>query len=759
MEEAGPKRYFTNAMEDAPEAGGACVVIATRNQQKNPVHRSYTRPPASSHHPMADDDDPPHLRRRSVSMVALPLRTPCAHIASELREANFEDAQKIARLCKELTELSSQRSAGKVTVIAQSETIIYKAAIPPGSKYRYLSNFARRDFAVKVSNKHLEVDGTFSCVEALYQALKFNRPEQFANGGRLDGMECVKMLDGIKPGIEEKFLKKALEGPADGFIALSVSQLWGEKLQALKDQAPEQLRDFDRARPAAFAQIDSALCLLACQLLMLSQSAPARELLLETGSKPLEEYSDRPEGEFWSRYRPEEHGRAGPPAGSNSDGQNKMHLRELLRVSGHQYAERCGAKLLDELGPVLKGKEVLSSHAFAFYEDDSMTYAALLERVVPLRDPKLVMARIANVIKKEEGRATQTALKVQRSYQGRSIPKDPLAAAQASKEGDATMLKAMLGKGYVGVDDRVKCVRNNPFSLPFLNLAALHGQAPQVKMLLNEKACPNAPDSRRCSAAYVACQEGHADVLRVLAAFDGEPLGTRWRLVREQPELRTEFVNEKLSQALEEKLKLTRWMCVGAEKPAKGDEISASNEALIKALSDGHFEFKKEDLEQMQLKDLAAESFIKVGDLYFVHTVDLVVFDRMDPTRIFKIQEGELTAFSFIKVGDKYFEHVARQVDFNLSRSDSRSRMCGFTPMHIACQRGSLDCLEILIEQGAEVNCTSANGSTPAHAACRNNHIDCLKVRGTIAAHERLACLHPSDLYRFAGTLDLWWHT
>jgi len=336
--------------------------------------------------PVAFEDSPFATKDEWEAYDALPQEQRGAvltkAIALRLQAGGLDDAGKVGEWCKQLGNLTAARCSDAASVPPRADLIIFKAAVPPGSGWRYLSNFAGRNFEVDVSNAYLRVVGTFGCVESLYQGLKFNLVEQFARGGKLDGEEAVRVLETIKPGIAAKYEKKQGEGPADGFVALNVSLLWGDKLAAVRASSPE-LATLDRSRPAAFTQIDSGLILLACQLLMFSQSAPARELLLSTSEQPLEEFSDRPEGEFWSRFRPEEED--APPMGQNADGQNLMHCRMLLRASGSEHALACGTRLLDELGGVLTGKAVLSAYALAFYVDGAMPYAAILEQAAPIR--------------------------------------------------------------------------------------------------------------------------------------------------------------------------------------------------------------------------------------------------------------------------------------------------------------------------------------------------------------------------------------
>lgn len=63
---------------------------------------------------------------------------------------------------------------------------------------------------------------------------------------------------------------------------------------------------------------------------------------------------------------------------------------------------------------------------------------------------------------------------------------------------------------------------------------------------------------------------------------------------------------------------------------------------------------------------------------------------------------------------------VKRCVFLGCSKS---SRCCchplqyGRSPLHCACMAGSLDCVELLLDNGARVNCKTIDGVTPLHTA------------------------------------------
>ena len=159
-------------------------------------------------------------------------------VVQDMEAAGFSDAKKLGDQCKELAKLTSKRCSGKVLLPPPSEMIIFQAAVPPGSDWRYLSNLTRREYRVDVSTEELFIAATFTSVESLFQGLKFNLVQEFALGGALEGEAGIALVNVAKPGFIEKYAKKASEGPADGFVALFVSRLWGDALAVARATSP-----------------------------------------------------------------------------------------------------------------------------------------------------------------------------------------------------------------------------------------------------------------------------------------------------------------------------------------------------------------------------------------------------------------------------------------------------------------------------------------------------------------------------------------
>ncbi len=52
----------------------------------------------------------------------------------------------------------------------------------------------------------------------------------------------------------------------------------------------------------------------------------------------------------------------------------------------------------------------------------------------------------------------------------------------------------------------------------------------------------------------------------------------------------------------------------------------------------------------------------------------------------------------------------------------------GWTPLHIAAQKGKTDCIELLIRHGGNVDAASADEKTPLHVAVANDNPDCVEM-------------------------------
>ena len=99
-----------------------------------------------------------------------------------------------------------------------------------------------------------------------------------------------------------------------------------------------------------------------------------------------------------------------------------------------------------------------------------------------------------------------------------------------------------------------------------------------------------------------------------------------------------------------------------------------------------------EDVKKMAIEDTSNLLYNAVLDNCVVLVKALVVFQRE-------------------KVNLKYSSHLAEE-----------------TPFQAACRIGYCDMMEVLLENGADVQAVDSNGDAPIHVACKNLSLKCLKV-------------------------------
>ncbi|CAH1776801.1 unnamed protein product [Owenia fusiformis] len=90
-----------------------------------------------------------------------------------------------------------------------------------------------------------------------------------------------------------------------------------------------------------------------------------------------------------------------------------------------------------------------------------------------------------------------------------------------------------------------------------------------------------------------------------------------------------------------------------------------------------------------------------------------------------KEMEFERGIWSFVLDGeiDKIKDYFFKGGDPNLKDSS------GYAPLHYSCRSGNADITQLLLENGADVNCrTRSGGVTPLHRACMRGHVDVAKI-------------------------------
>jgi len=50
----------------------------------------------------------------------------------------------------------------------------------------------------------------------------------------------------------------------------------------------------------------------------------------------------------------------------------------------------------------------------------------------------------------------------------------------------------------------------------------------------------------------------------------------------------------------------------------------------------------------------------------------------------------------------------------------------GQTPLHVACEKGFTDCIQLLLDKKADFNAKDDNGKTPLDYACQSGHPGCI---------------------------------
>ena len=86
--------------------------------------------------------------------------------------------------------------------------------------------------------------------------------------------------------------------------------------------------------------------------------------------------------------------------------------------------------------------------------------------------------------------------------------------------------------------------------------------------------------------------------------------------------------------------------------------------------------------------------------------------------------------------------HVQCLSLLGLHKADlSKATKIGWAPIHIACQNGRLDCIEVLCDHGIDANVRTADeyGNTPAIISSQNGHVKCLALVSDRGADLNLA--------------------
>jgi cytohesin len=243
----------------------------------------------------------------------------------------------------------------------------------------------------------------------------------------------------------------------------------------------------------------------------------------------------------------------------------------------------------------------------------------------------------------------------------------------------ADVLRVLLTCPLSSVDVRDRA-RRTP-----LHFAARHGNADSVAQLLLAGADPLAADSRNHTAAYWACEGGHAEAARALATHGG-PAAIDALAVRAA--CRLDFVGVVRSIAF---AGLPR----GALHLARS---AAMAEELIKA---GAAPDERDKNGRAPLHSACMLQRPEVVRALLSHGARADVADAQGRTPL----------------------HLAKQADVALALLDAGADIDaadadGLSPLHSACASDCADVAQVLVARGADLRAADARGATPLHMVC-----------------------------------------
>jgi len=104
-------------------------------------------------------------------------------------------------------------------------------------------------------------------------------------------------------------------------------------------------------------------------------------------------------------------------------------------------------------------------------------------------------------------------------------------------------------------------------------------------------------------------------------------------------------------------------------------------------------------------------------------------------------------------VDDEFVEacHLIKTTNMDINRPGPN----GLTPLHRAAIEGSYDCLQLLIDQGAEVNLSDEHGWTPLHDAVYHGNISCVGALLKAGANVNILTHDMYSILELADTEDM----
>ncbi|XP_055997855.1 ankyrin repeat domain-containing protein 27-like isoform X5 [Ostrea edulis] len=233
-----------------------------------------------------------------------------------------------------------------------------------------------------------------------------------------------------------------------------------------------------------------------------------------------------------------------------------------------------------------------------------------------------------------------------------------------------------------------------------LHIAALHGQAHLVDLLVQHGAVVNASDYLGYTPLHLACQKGYQNVLLLLIHFGADC--TQSDGVGNTPlHLCVDSGHEDCVKALVFADKARTHIDVNAQNYRRDTPLHLASkwgyESIIRILLDNHA--------RTDIKNRKKQAPCHVAQNAHVN-------------RIFHMYES---APKLLTQKQKSQGSVPSENVLNVNVADSKL----FRPLHKACQAQNMDLVKLFINKGADANVQTKKGITPLHLASinKNTHI------------------------------------
>ena len=236
-----------------------------------------------------------------------------------------------------------------------------------------------------------------------------------------------------------------------------------------------------------------------------------------------------------------------------------------------------------------------------------------------------------------------------------------------------------------------------------LALASEKGHAKSVELLLKKPADPNISDLKKQTPLFIACQNGHTDIVKALIGVANPNISD----LKKQTPLFIACLNghTDIVKAL-----------IGAKANSNQAEKSFGATPLFIACQNGHTDI---------VKALIGAEDILLDKQFFNETTPLYIACQNGHTDIVKALIG---AKADLNQAEKSF---------------------GATPLVVACYNGHTEIVKALIEKGADLNKPNKNGLTPLYIACQKGRFEIAQALFDGGAD--ISIFQPTSLMEFCG--------